>query len=804
LTESRQARLLLALDQVERMFVEAASRDVECFARIVRELVEKELAVVVTALRSDAFPKFETIADFTILLNRGTTFHLLPPTPVELENMILRPVAACEPPLAYERNSEGRSLSEVLIRDAQGGDALPLLQMTLQRLYESEEKRGDGTLRFDDYPGMGPAIQKVADEAFESLDPEARAQLPALIAGLVRDVIQDLKASTTLPLVVPLIREQFERGLASRTRLVDAFINARLMTTEETDGIVRVRPVHDALLRTWPKAADLIHRQLELIRVRNLLEPIVDEWARADGRRKDELLEKRPTVLASAAELNSRLRDDLSADMRHFIDASMAAERGEFRRSLFLTGAGFVLHFLPPTAAFVIFFLLAGLSDLYLSYLEGLRVTTPEQFASNVVIFSAAIAGMALISAAIYMSHIWLGALRLGASYSTLLHPSMGAVQRFVPACWCIMPWLGVVAGLFSAKLHAVVRYNLLIDARINPDTMNYLQMPGTRSIFISMAALALVVAFFLDRYRQFVILQSVTIVAIPVAAIGLFLLLTDLPVRALIAWFVGGLAIALICAICATHYFVPTATGINQRGRTRIALLAWAVLPWLAIGLYFVIHAIAGPTETSARSSASPSRWAAIPVAMTWVIAGGLAVVMALDYFRESIRLQWTIIGIIAVLMVAAGMISYGNVDTIVWLCRLLGPLASTMLLSLFGVSALILLAVLSRKSGFPAVTLVVMAVIANAIFTIPSIFVVIMCIVVCGIFLVMVPLSRLWTVAAMAVLLILLWPWLRQPRSFSAEPSARGVTDLRKQFDDWFNQRVVHRRRGRRDFCR
>ena len=72
--------------------------------------------------------------------------------------------------------------------DAHGGDALPLLQMTLQRLFDAEAQRGDGVLRFADYPGMDGAVARTAEEAVAGLDARALAALPALITASLRDV----------------------------------------------------------------------------------------------------------------------------------------------------------------------------------------------------------------------------------------------------------------------------------------------------------------------------------------------------------------------------------------------------------------------------------------------------------------------------------------------------------------------------------------------------------------------------------------------------------------------------------------
>ena len=187
--EPRPARLFIAVDQVERLFVEAEPARVEAFARSCAPSSRRGLASLIAVLRSDTYGRFQTVESFLALLeSHGATLDLLPPSASELEDIVTRPVAACHPPLAYEIDAQGRSLAEVLVADAKGGDALPLLQMTLQRLFDAEAKRGDGVLRFADYPGMDAAVTRTAEEAVARLDQRALAALPALITAFVRDV----------------------------------------------------------------------------------------------------------------------------------------------------------------------------------------------------------------------------------------------------------------------------------------------------------------------------------------------------------------------------------------------------------------------------------------------------------------------------------------------------------------------------------------------------------------------------------------------------------------------------------------
>ena len=349
--EPRPGRLLLAIDQLERLFVEAQPQQVEAFANLLSALIDHELAVVVATMRSDAYGLFQQVASFVALRERGIIQDVLPPTRQELQDIVTRPVAACHPPLAFETDTSGRrTLADKLVADAKGGDALPILELTLERLFEAEAKRGDGVLRFADYPGMDVAVTGAANEAFATLEEKGRAELVPLIIALVRDVDAAASLGKAPLTIVPVKRVEFERERPARTALINAFIACRLLTTEETDDTVQVRPVHEALLRAWPQAADIITQNAALIRVRHTLEPMVAEWSRATGNARRDHLVTSPALLAGSSQLLEQFGEDLPADMRTFIADSLAAdarrrdaERRRQRHILAATAAGLVI-----------------------------------------------------------------------------------------------------------------------------------------------------------------------------------------------------------------------------------------------------------------------------------------------------------------------------------------------------------------------------------------------------------------------------------------------------------------------------
>jgi tetratricopeptide (TPR) repeat protein len=319
----RPARLFLAIDQAERLLLETPPEPRARFAQLLAALCRHRVATIVVALRSDAYARFQAVEALVALRDAGATLDLLPATASELEEMATRPAALCEPPLGFEQR-DGRSLAATLVADARGGDALPLLQMTLARLSAAEAARGDGVLRFADYHGLGEAVTQTANEALAGLDAAARGQLPQLIAGLVLDVAADPLTGQPTAVIGALDRARFEAGHPERQALVEAFVGKRLLTAEGDASSERVRPTHESLLRIWPEAVAIVAEVGNLIRTRHALEPIAREWAEAPEADKARHLEISPALLEGAQRYLERFGDDASPTTRDFVAAASA------------------------------------------------------------------------------------------------------------------------------------------------------------------------------------------------------------------------------------------------------------------------------------------------------------------------------------------------------------------------------------------------------------------------------------------------------------------------------------------------
>ena len=275
-----------------------------------------------------------------------------------------------------------------------------------------------------------------------------------------------------------------------------------------------------------------------------------------------------------------------------------------------------IFHILPLTAALIVFFFLATdaqIREIYVAYLEDLKPPTglmPANYASMAATYAAAAAGLALISAVLYVAHYRLSTMRINVINSSLTHSDarsmLRSIQRIAAIGLALFPWLGVATGLLGARIYLADRYRQLRDAAgVEPDTlaaMQHLPVPGAWTIAGAAIVVGLAMAIFLDANRRDSILTIALVGILPVAAAGWFLLLTDgLPaggdqVATVAIWVViGSIALAHYglyhwldrtrARLVSAHWLYRD-TGIYLRRRRRVLLAAWALLPWIAIAL--------------------------------------------------------------------------------------------------------------------------------------------------------------------------------------------------------------------------
>jgi energy-coupling factor transporter ATP-binding protein EcfA2 len=175
--------------------------------------------------------------------------------------------------------------------DTGGGDALPLLAHTLAALHERAHVRGTGTITIGDYEDLGGVVGALRRSANE----EHRRLSERGVGALVLPTLSRLV--TVGPEGQPTRRRLARAAFRGREdEVVEAFIDARLLTSTEIDGESVVEVAHEALLRQWPPLADVIERDREALQLRSELERQAQDWQRSGRREEYLLLGKRLTA----------------------------------------------------------------------------------------------------------------------------------------------------------------------------------------------------------------------------------------------------------------------------------------------------------------------------------------------------------------------------------------------------------------------------------------------------------------------------------------------------------------------------
>lgn len=149
-------------------------------------------------------------------------------------------------------------LVRCLVHDTGSGEALPLLAYTLARLVEGHANDASvGLERYRQIGGVRGALQSQAERALQSVidalaDTDSAATQERIFDTLLGFVTLDDNGR-------PSRRRRLRADLdADTTRIVDAFVDARLLTSDATDEGTLIGVAHEALFSAWPRLAQAI------------------------------------------------------------------------------------------------------------------------------------------------------------------------------------------------------------------------------------------------------------------------------------------------------------------------------------------------------------------------------------------------------------------------------------------------------------------------------------------------------------------------------------------------------------------
>ncbi len=279
-------KVVLLVDQFEELFTQTPSEDERrhFLDLLLTATTEPHGPVIVLlTMRADFYDRPMRYPLLHQLMQAHQT-SVLPMGIPELREVIEKPAALPDVRLTFEGDLVGDLLFEV---QGQVG-ALPLLQFTLDQLFQRRSGRQLTLSAYRELGGVKGALTKQAEETYAALPSEEHRKLArALFVRLI-----DPGASEQDTTRRRAALSEFSLPEASQTRLLqevaDAFIAVRLLTTNEIAGTTTIEVSHEALIREWPRLATWLREARDDIPLQQTISKDVAEWSQR-GKPRDRL-----------------------------------------------------------------------------------------------------------------------------------------------------------------------------------------------------------------------------------------------------------------------------------------------------------------------------------------------------------------------------------------------------------------------------------------------------------------------------------------------------------------------------------
>lgn len=335
-----KARLCLLVDQIEEFFTLSwiTSEAREKFFSLIHALVKSGHVFVVATMRSDFISCCEHLPDLMELKKDNGYYHVEPPSPYELGRIIRLPAQTAG--LIFEKRDDDVGLDEVLheaMRQEAGTTALPLLEFTLQALYELAQNNKDEQKRyilsFSDYETLGGlegSIARKSEETFLSLSPAGKEAFEKIMPHLAQLTGESFTR-------IPASREVLEK-IEGGNEFVDAFIGNRLLTATTHESGVVVSLVHEAILLHWDRLCTWLENRRAHFQIRERLRNSAQLWKNAcqlhPEQDHDDLLLAPGTPLNDGKVFLEEHPEELSKDVCDFISKSIEKDKQREQRRI--------------------------------------------------------------------------------------------------------------------------------------------------------------------------------------------------------------------------------------------------------------------------------------------------------------------------------------------------------------------------------------------------------------------------------------------------------------------------------------
>ncbi len=278
LMKQKETRVVLFIDQFEELFtqtVSEAERKHFLDLLITAAAEPQGPAIILLTLRADFYDRPLQYLDLGQLIEDHHK-AVLPMTLQELREVIEKSTQLPDVQMKFEDNLVGDILFDV---QGQVG-ALPLLQFTLEQLFQYRDGRYLTNQAYQEIGGVKGALAKHAETTYTSLPSEDHRKLArALFLRLVDSGTIDQDATKRRIALDELILSNPTETAILET-VWQTFTEKRLLMTNVIAGTSTLKLSHEALMKAWDRFTNWLQDAHEDIYFQGILRRDVTEWIR--------------------------------------------------------------------------------------------------------------------------------------------------------------------------------------------------------------------------------------------------------------------------------------------------------------------------------------------------------------------------------------------------------------------------------------------------------------------------------------------------------------------------------------------
>ena len=316
-------RILLFVDQFEELYTQVGEpAEIAAFTACLAAVADDATSPlrVVLSFRSDFLDRVAEDPAFASELTQGL-FFLGPPSREGLRDAITQPAE-----LAGFRFELPATVDDMLDHLETSPDALPLLQFTAAKLWESRDI-ARRTLTHHAYAAMGGVAGALASHADRFV-----AELGAHKTPLVRALLLRLVTAERTRAIVPVAELlELSRETGEVQRLLDQMVDARLLVVQTPEGGKgsTAEIIHESLIQGWPTLRRWLEENQDDAELVDQLRIAAHQW---HHKGYDAGVLWRDDAAVEANKLRDRYTGPLSAIERGFLDAVVGHAAARVRR----------------------------------------------------------------------------------------------------------------------------------------------------------------------------------------------------------------------------------------------------------------------------------------------------------------------------------------------------------------------------------------------------------------------------------------------------------------------------------------